>query len=242
MSGGTLFVATTDFSLPSTADGTIGEYNATTGAPINASLVTGLTGFGFQIAVSGANLFVAGINGLAPSATNGTIGEYTTSAATVNASFLTGLKGPTGIVVSGADLFVASDIVETSNIVETFAYAGVHPLATESNGTIGEYTTGISTATDTDTIAVVSQSNQAVSLSGYYNLTGITANGARFGGGLDGHGNALSETMVGTSQTWNGVDFSIAPAGGNNVVQAAGQTITLPSASVLDSGTAGYRR
>ena len=54
--------------------------------------------------MSGGNLFVAGHHGLAPSATNGTVGEYNVSTTVINASFLTGLKGPTGIVVSGADL------------------------------------------------------------------------------------------------------------------------------------------
>src|SRR5258708_4069479 len=47
---------------------TIGEYNATTGATVNAALVSGLT-TPTGIAVSGANLWVTNPN-------NGTIGEY----------------------------------------------------------------------------------------------------------------------------------------------------------------------
>jgi hypothetical protein len=70
-----------------------------------------------------------------------------------------------------------------------------------------------------------------VDLAGLYNLTGITVDGATFGGGFDGQGNALSETQVGTSQTWNGATFAIAPAGSSNVIQAAGQTLDLPSGS-----------
>ncbi len=74
--------------------------------------------------------------------------------------------------------------------------------------------------------------NIQVDLNSEYNLVGITADGSRFtGGGLDGHGNALSETEVGTSQTWGNVNFNIAPAGANNVIQAAGQTIGLPNSS-----------
>jgi hypothetical protein len=49
----------------------------------------------------------------------GTIGEYTISGATVNASLISGLNGPSSIVVSGSNLFVTNT----------------------SNGTIGEYTT-----------------------------------------------------------------------------------------------------
>jgi hypothetical protein len=46
--------------------GTVGEYNATTGATVNASLVSGLTD-PIGIALSGGNLFVDN---------DGTIGEY----------------------------------------------------------------------------------------------------------------------------------------------------------------------
>ena len=42
-------------------------------------------------------------------------------------------------------------------------------------------------------------------------------------------GNALSSNLLGTSQVWNGVQFAIGAAGTNNVVQATGQTITLPA-------------
>jgi hypothetical protein len=48
---------------------------------------------------------------------------------------------------------------------------------------------------------------------------------------LDGTGDALSATLLGTSQTWNGANFSIAPAGASNVIAAAGQTVALPSGS-----------
>ena len=73
-----------------------------------------------------------------------------------------------------------------------------------------------------------SHSTAQVDLTGQYNLPGITANGQRFSGGLDGGGDALSATALGTSQTWNGVKFNIAPAGSNNVIQSTGQTLGLP--------------
>ena len=40
-----------------------------------------------------------------------------------------------------------------------------------------------------------------------------------------------AKPRVGTSQTWSSVNFNIAPTGANNVIQATGQTITLPSGS-----------
>src|SRR6202011_4248144 len=81
--------------------GTIGEYDATTGAAINPSLVSGLNS-PFGIAVSGANLYVAN-NG------SGTVGEYNaTTGAVVNASLVSGLGNVLGTVVSGENLFVSN--------------------------------------------------------------------------------------------------------------------------------------
>lgn len=97
---------------------TIGEYNASTGAAINAALISGLeTPEG--IVVSGGNLFVAN-NGNAGTAH---VGQYTTTGTTVNAALVSGLSGAiNNIAISGSKLFV-------SNF---------------SNNTIGEYdaTTG----------------------------------------------------------------------------------------------------
>ncbi|HUA65398.1 MAG TPA: hypothetical protein VME24_06095 [Alphaproteobacteria bacterium] len=89
--------------------GTIGEYT-TTGATVNASLISGLNQ-PFGIAISGNDLFVA-------NPTLDTIGEYTTAGATVNASLISGLDEPYSIAISGNNLFVAN----------------------YDSGTIGEYT------------------------------------------------------------------------------------------------------
>jgi hypothetical protein len=84
--GDTLFVG-------NNTGGTIGEYT-TSGAPVNASLISGLTALN-HIAVSGSDLFVS-------STESGLIGEYTTSGVTVNASLLTtGSSGNAGVEVSG---------------------------------------------------------------------------------------------------------------------------------------------
>jgi hypothetical protein len=93
LSGTHLFIA-------NTLSGTIGEYN-TTGTTVNASLITGLGGFGsgpIAVGVSGSDLFVLRVTG--------TIGEYTTSGGTVNASLITGVGE--GFAISGSDIFVTS--------------------------------------------------------------------------------------------------------------------------------------
>ena len=91
----------------------IGEYT-TSGATVNANLITGLPGTPRGLAVVGNDLFVL--------TTPGTIGEYTTSGATVNPSIISLSSfnsAPIGLAVFGNDMFVG-DLV---------------------HGTIGEYTT-----------------------------------------------------------------------------------------------------
>src|SRR6266849_456541 len=86
------------------SSGSVGEYNASTGAAINANLITGLntpTG----LVVAGNILFVANIGPSVP----GAVGEYNASTgAAINASFITGLSQPIGLAVSGNNLFVAN--------------------------------------------------------------------------------------------------------------------------------------
>jgi hypothetical protein len=62
-----------------------------------------------------------------------------------------------------------------------------------------------------------------------FNRLGIAADGSTFSGGLDGGGSAYSSNLLGTSQTIGGIPFTIGPANANDVVSAAGQTITLPA-------------
>jgi hypothetical protein len=220
VSGGDLFVANSSPGVDEYGDnyGTIGEYT-TAGATVNATLITGLEYPG-QIAVSGGNLYVA---------SDGTIDEYTLTGATINAA-LVAANGP--FALSGSSVFVAH--FEPVFTVAALAIVGF-PIVPASTGAIYQFTTVSASATDSDTLGIsfdlTLNPTGAVDLSGDYNLTGITASGARFDGGLDGEGNALAESNVGTSQTWNGANFNIAPAGTNNVVQAAGQTIPLPGGS-----------
>jgi hypothetical protein len=89
------------FGFSPKPSGTIGVYNATTGAAINASFVTGLSEPG-ALAVSGNALFVANFK-------TQTVGKYdATTGAAINASFLTGLNSPIALAVSGNNLLVAN--------------------------------------------------------------------------------------------------------------------------------------
>ncbi len=73
-----------------------------------------------------------------------------------------------------------------------------------------------------------------VDLTASFNQVGIAADGTSFSqGGLDGFGDALSATQMGTGTTLAGVPFNFGPTSSsnnlNNVVLSKGQTIGLPS-------------
>ena len=104
----------------------VSKYNATTGAAINASFITGLINLTFApdfgLAVSGNTLFVGDVLGF--------VGKYdATTGGAINASFITGLHDPFGLALLGNTLFVAN-----SNFIS----------GTVNSGTVGEYdaTTG----------------------------------------------------------------------------------------------------
>src|SRR5271166_1931658 len=87
------------WAMPRNALGRVGEYNATTGAAINANLIPNGGG---PLALSGNTLFVW--------SAFGTVGKYdATTGAAINANFITGLILPgEGLALSGNDLFVAN--------------------------------------------------------------------------------------------------------------------------------------
>ncbi|HTU25196.1 MAG TPA: Ig-like domain repeat protein [Pirellulales bacterium] len=96
--------------------------------------------------------------------------------------------------------------------------------------------TNFSTSTSssvTETIDAAAATTQTVDLSTDYNLAGIVNDGTTFSssGGLDGQGNALSETEVGRTLSWNGITFPIGAPNVPDVVQANGQVITLSAGS-----------
>ena len=73
--------------------------------------------------------------------------------------------------------------------------------------------------------------NMPVNLAGSFNRTGIYADGASFSatGGLDGGGFAYSGSLLGNSQTWNGVTFNLGAAGAVDAISCNGSTVSLPA-------------
>jgi hypothetical protein len=92
LSGGDLYEAN--------IGGTIGEYNAATGAVINSAFISGFTAAPFGVAASGGNLFIT--------SGNNTVGEYNAATgAPINSAFISGLSQPSFLTVSGGDIWVA---------------------------------------------------------------------------------------------------------------------------------------
>ena len=91
----------------------IGEYDANTGATIDASLITGIGHYPQEIAVDGNTLLVATISTQMPA-------YDATTGASINSAFITGLQGATGVATWNGNIFVTN-------------------INTGHNGYIGEY-------------------------------------------------------------------------------------------------------
>jgi len=127
--------------------GNIGEYT-TSGATVNASLISDPNGPNF-IVVSGGNLLV--VNTI-----NDTIGEYdATTGATVNASLVSGLNTPIALALSGGNLFVLSIY----------------------GGTIGVYDATTGATVNASLVSGLSGSPYALALSGGHLFVNQTGNG-----------------------------------------------------------------
>jgi WD40 repeat protein len=109
---------------------TVSEYNATTGAAINANLITRLS-TPSRLAVQGNTLFVAN--------ESGSVGKYdAATGAAINASFITGMQFfPQGLAVQDNILFVANFgygtvgkyDASTGEVIDTYFITGGFPTA-----------------------------------------------------------------------------------------------------------------
>jgi hypothetical protein len=104
-------------------------------------------------------------------------------------------------------------------------FIGTNPAgsAAIANGGIGISVSGGAAGN-----AIGTQTLQA-NLAAAFNRPGIVADGSSFATGFDGAGSAFSANLLDHSLTFNGSAYTFGPAGGNNVVFASGQTITLNS-------------
>jgi DNA-binding beta-propeller fold protein YncE len=194
-SGGHLFVANFQTS-------TIGEYDAATGATINASLISGLPGGLTWLAVSddGAYLF-------ASSPSSGKIGKYTTSGAVVNAAFVSGgFRATDGIAVSGGNLFVVNGNNTNNNTIDEYdAVTGavVH-AALISQLKIAE---DVAVSPDGATLFVTDQPSTAIGATiGEYTTAGATVN-ATLVSGLGGPNGSVFGIKVSGANLFVAINF-----------------------------------
>jgi hypothetical protein len=126
---------------------------------------------------------------------------------------------------SGGETEIATG-VPTTSYVDTGLSAGT----TYYYEVIAVNSVGESAFSNEASATTPALTNIPVNLSSAFNREGIVTDGSTFsGGGLDGSGRALSSNLLGSSVSWNNQTFNLGSANTNNVVSAAGQTITLPN-------------
>jgi hypothetical protein len=207
-------------------------------------------------AATTATFYKAGAYTFTVTATDPTTGATVTSSVnvTVSQTLTSAAVAPTTASVADAatQQFAASALDQFGNAMATqptFAWsvkaggaggtvssAGLYTAPKTGTGTDTlTATSGAASASATVTVTAVATSGTTTeeSLAGYYNQVGIVDDGSKVAGAgsIDGFGNGLSGTLLGTSQTWNGVPFAIAPATEagttDNIVEATGQAIAL---------------
>lgn len=210
--------------------GAVGEYNATTGAAINSSLITGLSLPG-GLAISGNNLYVLDRNA-------GTIGEYNaTTGAAIHSTLVSGLSAasPLHIVLSGNSLYVVnfnpggtgsvgeynattgaainSSLVSGLGLPEGIAISGNNLyIASDESGTpgvgvIGEYNATTGAAINSSLVSVPGfGSTESLSLD--INVSGNVLYIANQGSGAIGEYNATTGAAIGSGTLISGLNTS----------------------------------
>jgi hypothetical protein len=125
----------------------------------------------------------------------------------------------------------------TINIAAGSLSTGLDTLTatyTPDTNSSSTYNSATGTGTVTVSTSAPTSSQTPVSLSSSANAIGIYTDGTTFGasGGLDGAGDAYSETEVGLTATVSGTTFTLLPANQPNVVRGSSTSvIPLPSGS-----------
>jgi hypothetical protein len=117
----------------------------------------------------------------------------------------------------------------TSTSILTLTAASKAAAGTVTLTLTGTNAIATNTATVNLTVLPPAPGATAVSLSTSFNTTGIYIDGARFSGGLDGDGNALSANLLPSGLSFNGCVFNLGPSAGSDAVKCSGQYVTLPS-------------
>jgi hypothetical protein len=189
---------------------TIGEYNAVTGAVINASFISGLSN-PWGLAVSGSNLFVTNSG-------NGTIGEYNAvTGAVINASLVSGLSSPGSIVV--VPLATHFSVSAPATAATGSAFNVTVTALDASNNTVTGYS-GTVQFTSSDSQAVLPTNTTLTNGAGTFSVTLKTAG---------------TQTVTATDT----VTSSITGTSNNITVSAVAGPATHFSVSAPSSATAG---
>ena len=150
---------------------------------------------------------------------------------------INGFSGTVSLTVSGlpsgaAAAFSPASIIGLGSLtltISTFSSIpeGTYPLSIAAIS--GSLTQSASATLVVQPAAVQSSpvSGTQVPMASFYNREGIVTDGSMFTTGLDTYGFAYSANLIGTTQIYNNLTFTIAPPNAPNVV-SGGTTIALP--------------
>ena len=249
--------------LPSGVTAVFGT-NPTTGTSLLTLTASGTATTGtLTVTISGTSGSLNASTTIALTVSSASQPSFTLSDSPSSLSITQGGAGGTSTITvhdaggfSGSVTLAASGL--PSGVTATFSpnptsTTSVLTLTASSTATTGTSTVTISGTSgslnaSTTLALTVSAATSAteVNLSSYFNWPAVYTDGSTFssGGGLDADGDAYSANLLGTSQTWNGVAYSIGAANVNNEVYGQGQTMNLPSGKfstlrMLAAGTNG---
>jgi hypothetical protein len=136
-------VAANLFVSDSGANNSIGLYDSSTGAVVNASFVTGLHQ-PHGLVVAGGKIFVTNFAGATPGASGSTVSECdATTGAIIDPEFISGLSQPTAITESGGNLYIAN--LASQGWISEYSTSGASvqdPLISGLSFPIGVVTSG----------------------------------------------------------------------------------------------------
>ena len=231
----------------------IGTTSAATWFDVDTGLATGTTYTYTVSAFDAAGNNSAASSPFAVTTTGGSSGDTTppgaptgvfSSATTTSSVAVSWIAATDNVAIAGYRVYRNGVLVGT--VASNFTFLNDVGLA---SGTTYTYTVAAFDAAGNSTTSspfyVTTTGGSAstqVYLGSVYNTVGIVNDGTTFSGsgGLSGSGTALSASVLGTSQTWAGRTYNIAPAGGGNVLTAYGQSVSLPNGNYYTLSFLGF--
>ena len=177
------------------------------------------------------------------------LNQSATASGIIKITDLNGFTGAVTFTVTGLPKGVQATVAGTGNtrklVFQASALAVTGFASVTVTGTSGAITQTLSVNLAVSAGTGTTGKGTSVNLSSYFNRYGIYTDGTVFtNGGIDGVGDAYSETLLGTSRVLSGELFDLGPANQLDAVSCTSQSVVLPtgqfsSLTVLGAGVEG---